>query len=163
VQARRLNGARDGHSVSLDRATPNNSADAVWLKWTDDRARVQNIRWIEGAFDPAHRRDAACVAVLLQKMLLESADAVFRAEGAAEGCSRVVELQRQAAFDLAGELDPVGIRRNQNVVVQIAVTDMTIDGELEIGAICAYLRASNVQKTLNAGERHGDVVLHRSL
>ena len=72
------------------------------------------------------------VAVPLQKMLLEPADAVLRAKRAAERRGRVVELQRQAAFDPFGELYPVDVGRHQHVVMQIAIADVSIDGQRNI-------------------------------
>ena len=68
-------------------------------------------------------------------------DAVLRAKRAAERRGRVVELQRQAAFDPVGELYPVGVGRHQHVVMQIAIADVSIDGQLKVRVIRPYLRA----------------------
>ena len=86
---------------------PDGSRGRLLPQRADDRAGVHDVRWIKGGLDTAHRSDAADVAVPLQKMLLEATDAVLRAKRAAERRCRVVELQRQAAFDPVGELYPI--------------------------------------------------------
>ena len=67
-------------------------------------------------------------------MLLEPTDTVLRAKRAAEGCGRVIEFQRQAALDPIGELYPVDVGRHQHVVMQIAIANVSIDGQLEIAS-----------------------------
>jgi hypothetical protein len=78
------------------------------------------------------KRPVALAARWFKKMLLEPTDAVLRAKRAAERCGRVVELQRQAAFDPLGELYPIDFGRHQHVIMQIAIADVSIDGQLEI-------------------------------
>ena len=116
------------------------SRDRILAQRANHRSGVHDVRWINGGLDTAHRSDAAHVAVPLQKMLLEPADAVLRAKRATERRGRVVELQRQAAFDPLGKLYPVDVGRHQHVVMQIAIADVSIDGQLEIRVIRPYLR-----------------------
>src|SRR5688572_33488349 len=95
---------------------PDGSRGRLLPQRANHRAGVHDVRWIKGGLDTAHRSDAAHVAVPLQKMLLEPADAVLRAKRAAERSGRVVELQRQAAFDPVGELYPVDVRSEERRV-----------------------------------------------
>ena len=88
---------------------PDGSRGRLLPQRGNHRAGVHDVRWIKGGLDSAHRSDAADVTILLQKMLLEPADAVLRAKRAAERRGRVVELQRQAAFDPLGEIYPVDV------------------------------------------------------
>ena len=76
------------HSLGLDESiasSPTDGSRGILLsQWANDRAGVHDVRRIKGGLDPAHRRDASEIAVSLQKVLLESTDAVLRAERAAE-------------------------------------------------------------------------------
>lgn len=73
------------------------SSGSSWRKnfpqRTNDRAVVHDVSWIKGGLETAHRSDAAGIAILLQKMLLEPTDAVLSDEHAAEHRGRV-EFQR---------------------------------------------------------------------
>src|SRR5882757_4890529 len=110
----------------------NGSADRFRFERADDRSRVHDVRRIEGSLDAAHCGDAAGISILLQKMPLEPADAMLRAERASELRGGVIELERKAAFDMSRELDPIGFLGNQHIVVQIAVAQMTVDGKCKV-------------------------------
>src|SRR6266436_6701191 len=140
----------------------NGSADGFRFERADYRPCVHDVRRIEGSLDAAHRGNAAGVAVFLQKMPFETADAMLRAERAPERRGRVVQPERQAAFDKSRELDPIGTPGSQHIVVQIAVAHVTVDGKLEVGAIVPHLLSGNVQKALDGRQGHGYVVLDRS-
>src|ERR1700692_546984 len=60
---------------------------------------VHDVRRIEGSLDAAHRGDTAGVSVFLQEMSLETTDAMLCTERTPERRSRVVQPERQTAFD----------------------------------------------------------------
>ncbi|SDH09295.1 hypothetical protein SAMN05216338_1005120 [Bradyrhizobium sp. Rc2d] len=78
---------------SVANSPADGSTGRLLAQWANDRAGVHDVRWIKGAFDPAHRRDTPDITVPFQKVPFKTADAVLRAERAAERRGRVVELQ----------------------------------------------------------------------
>src|SRR5262245_54397670 len=140
----------------------NRSTDGFRFERADDRPCIHDARRIERNLDAAHRSDAAGVSIFLQEMPLEPADAMLRTERAPERGGRVIKLERKAAFDKPREFDAIGTAGDQNIVMQIAVTYVAVDGKLEVGAIVLHLFAGDVQEPLDRGQGHGDIVLDGS-